>query len=244
MSMFIIPMAGLSSRFFKTGYSVPKYQLKIGNKSMFLWSVESFKKYFSSDKFIFICRDINNTRFFIKDELSKISLINYEIVTLDNPTLGQADTVYQGLNKLSLLNSSEDIYIFNIDSRIEFFQKAEFLNKESVDGYLEVFKCPGDHWSFVEPGENNSVVRTTEKERISDLCSDGLYYFKKISDFVEIFLYAKENKNLSKNELYIAPLFNSLISKNKNIKYELISRGKVIICGTPNEYEDLVSQNM
>lgn len=36
-------------------------------------------------------------------------------------------------------------------------------------------------------GENNKVIKTAEKERISNLCSSGLYCFKKTGDFKEIF---------------------------------------------------------
>lgn len=34
--MFIIPMAGLSSRFFKAGYTKPKYQLDLNGETVFL----------------------------------------------------------------------------------------------------------------------------------------------------------------------------------------------------------------
>ena len=54
--MFIIPMAGLSSRFFKAGYTKPKYQLDLNGESIFAWSVKSFVQYFKSDKFIFHLR--------------------------------------------------------------------------------------------------------------------------------------------------------------------------------------------
>ena len=37
----IIPMAGLSSRFTKSGYTLPKYMLYAGNKSLFRLAVES-----------------------------------------------------------------------------------------------------------------------------------------------------------------------------------------------------------
>ncbi|ECR5117115.1 capsular biosynthesis protein, partial [Salmonella enterica] len=33
--MIIIPMAGLSSRFFKAGYTKPKYELKAHDKTLF-----------------------------------------------------------------------------------------------------------------------------------------------------------------------------------------------------------------
>ena len=244
MSYFVIPMAGLSSRFFKAGYSVPKYQLNINSSSMFLWSVESFKNYYSSDRFLFICRDVYETPAFIEKEINKISLPSYDIAVLEKETLGQADTVYQGLAKMDLLNSDEDVFIFNIDSRIEFFEKPDYVKNGEVDGYLEVFKSDGEHWSFVEPGSNCSVIRTTEKERISDLCSDGLYYFKRISDFTRVFERTRNAGQFSHNELYIAPMYNSLIKSEMNIKYQLVPRSKVIICGTPEEYRAMLNQKV
>ena len=242
MSIFVIPMAGLSSRFFKAGYSLPKYQLSIESSSMFLWSVETFKNYFTSDKFLFICRDVYQTPAFLENEIKKLSLKYCNIAVLEAETLGQADTVYQGLNKVNLLHSDEDIYIFNIDSRIEFFEKPDYAENGEVDGYLEVFKTDGEHWSFVEPGSNCSVIRTTEKERISDLCSDGLYYFKRISDFTSVFEKTRDAGEFNHNELYIAPMYNSLIKDGMKVKYNLVPRSKVIICGTPDDYRAMLKQ--
>ncbi|AFU20145.1 glycosyltransferase family 2 protein [Actinobacillus suis] len=234
--MFIIPMAGLSSRFFKAGYTKPKYQLEIGNETVFSWSVRSFERYFTTDKFIFIYRDVYETQDFLKQEIEKLGISDYELICLPEETLGQADTVYQGINHLP---SDEEIYIFNIDSKIIEFIKPEWVNE--CDGYLEVFKGEGDHWSFAL-AENNSkrVIRTTEKERISELCSDGLYYFKKKSIFESLFLNARKNNITSKNEYYIAPLYNDLIKQNGLVLYDLIEKEDILFCGTPDEYITLL----
>nr|AAK17914.1 EcbE [Pasteurella multocida] len=224
--MFIIPMAGLSSRFFKAGYNVPKYQLKIGKESVFSWSVSSFKKYFKTDKFIFIYRDIYNTRSFIMSEIDKLGIDNYEIICLPSETLGQADTVYQGIKNIKV---DEEIYIFNIDSRISEFIKPVWTDQ--CDGYLEVFKGNGDHWSFALPENttNRKVIRTAEKERISDLCSNGLYFFKNKYIYEKLFINSKENNKKLKNEFYIAPLYNDLISQNGIVFYNLIEKDKTFI---------------
>ncbi|WGE90849.1 glycosyltransferase family 2 protein [Actinobacillus genomosp. 1] len=235
--MFIIPMAGLSSRFFKAGYTKPKYQLEIGNETVFSWSVRSFERYFTTDKFIFIYRDVYETQDFLKQEIEKLGISDYELICLPEETLGQADTVYQGINHLPI---DEEIYIFNIDSKIIEFIKPEWVNE--CDGYLEVFKGEGDHWSFAL-AENNSkrVIRTTEKERISELCSDGLYYFKKKSIFESLFLNARKNNITSKNEYYIAPLYNDLIKQNGLVFYDLIEKEDILFCGTPDEYQILLN---
>lgn len=232
--MFIIPMAGLSSRFFKAGFSVPKYQLTLGSETVFSWSVKSFKNYFESDKFIFIYRDIFDTRNFILSEISSLKIKNFEIICLDDTTKGQADTVYQGLLRI---NSNEELFIFNIDSKIKNFIKPNWLTQ--CDGYLEVFKGEGDNWSFVEPKNRYEVLRTTEKERISDLCSDGLYYFKSRDIYIKTFLEAQNKKYLTKGEYYIAPLYNLLIKNNAKILYYLTNQNNLQFCGTPTEYNDL-----
>ena len=44
--MIVIPMAGLSSRFFKASYDIPKYMLTAHDESLFDHSVKSFSQYF------------------------------------------------------------------------------------------------------------------------------------------------------------------------------------------------------
>ena len=222
--MFIIPMAGLSSRFFKAGYTKPKYQLDLNGETVFSWSVRSFEHYFKTDKFVFIYRDVYETKQFLEKEVVKLGISDYELVCLPEETLGQADTVYQGIANI---DSNEEIYIFNIDSRIIDFIKPEWAAE--CDGYLE---------------ENSRrVIRTTEKERISDLCSDGLYYFKKKSAFEKLFLSAKENQRTAKNEYYIAPLYNDLIEAGSTVFYDLIENYRILFCGTPDEYLQLLKKD-
>lgn len=236
--MFIIPMAGLSSRFFKAGYTKPKYQLDLNGETVFSWAVKSFENYFKTDKFVFIYRNVYETKDFLESELKKLEIADYELVCLSEETLGQADTVYQGISRIK---NDEEIYVFNIDSRIVNFIKPGWV--ADCDGYLEVFKGEGDHWSFAEPdGNTNKVLRTTEKERISELCSDGLYYFKNKSIFESLFLDAKLKGNTTKNEYYIAPLYNELISQGKSVFYDLISADKILFCGTPDEYLALLNK--
>ena len=233
--MIVIPMAGLSSRFFNEGYKVPKYMLDLEGKTVFEWSVSSFKKYFDSDLFLFIIFNHFDTKSFVENELKKMGIKNYTIIVLDEHTKGQADTVYQGIKDL---NIDEEIYIFNIDSRLNKFEKMSDL--EGIDGYLEVFSGEGNHWSFVLPGKNNQVLKTTEKHRISNLCSNGLYYFSSLKKFSE-----KVKSSLEKydgNEIYIAPLYNDYIVEQYKIKYKLVEFNDIEFCGTPQEYNETLKR--
>ncbi|MDQ8951779.1 capsular biosynthesis protein [Acinetobacter rudis] len=221
-------MAGLSSRFFNAGYTLPKYMLALDHQTVFEWSVSSFKQYFETDLFIFVVSDKFDTDVFVKTRAEKLGIKNFQIVKLNHDTKGQAHTVFLGLE-----NALEDeLFIFNIDSKLNNFVKM--TNYLECDGYLEVFKGEGVHWSFVEEGINYTVKKTTEKNRISDLCSDGLYYFKSSELFKEIV--ANKLLEYSNEELYIAPLYNDYISRNKHIKFNLVDISDIDFCGTPQEY--------
>ena len=239
--MIVIPMAGLSSRFFRAGYEKPKYMLEAHGKILFVHSVLSFKKYFNSEAFLFVIRDVHDTERFVSDRAKALGIKNYQIITLSEETRGQAETVYLALKQSG--NIDQPLTIFNIDTfRPNFTFPAE---SRKGSGYLEVFQGPGDHWSFVEPDPSGSgrVQRTTEKVRISDLCSTGLYHYTSCQEFIGAFeLYSQMPKSQwAKGELYIAPLYNLMIKRGNNIYYHLINRDDVIFCGTPSEYQEFTA---
>jgi dTDP-glucose pyrophosphorylase len=78
--------------------------------------------------------------------------------------------------------------------------------------------------------DGNRVVRTVEKEVISDVASTGLYYFAT----KEIFYKAYYDTNHLK-ETYVAPMYNSMILKNMNVGY--FATQTVIPLGTSQEIE-------
>lgn len=234
--MIVIPMAGLSSRFFKAGYTKPKYMLEAHGQSLFSHAVSSFAAYFQQESFLFIVRDVLGTVEFIKQEIAALSIKNAHIFILDKETRGQAETVYLGLQSLPLCN--EAVTIFNIDTFRPAFRHPQKIAE--WDGYLEVFAGEGDNWSFAKPLNNSStkVVETAEKRPISNLCSTGLYYFESIDLFNMAYCdyLGKSASEWEKGELYIAPLYNYLINEKKNIHYHLIERDEVVFCGVPDEY--------
>jgi dTDP-glucose pyrophosphorylase len=235
--MIVIPMAGLSSRFFKAGYTEPKYMLEAHGKSIFRHSVESFSPYFGSEKFLFIIRDVYGTYDFIKKELKDMGVASFDIHVLQEETRGQAETVFLALEQVP---EDESLTIFNIDTfRPGFVFPESCLEK---DGYLEVFEGEGDNWSFIKlsPDDQSVVIETAEKKAISNLCCTGLYHFARTSDFKRAFdVYAsKPIEEWDKAELYVAPLYNVLIQEGLSIGFDLIERKEVIFCGVPQEYID------
>ncbi|PSU88820.1 capsular biosynthesis protein [Photobacterium kishitanii] len=239
--MIVIPMAGLSSRFFKEGYTLPKYMLEANGMSLFDHAVNSFKAYFDKEYFLFIVRDVYQTPAFVKQRAEAIGIKKFKVIVLDHETRGQAETVYFGLQQAKQ-NKNDPITIFNIDTFRPNFIYPEL--KLLGDGYLEVFKGHGDNWSFIKPRsiDSKEVIETAEKRAISDFCCTGLYHFARQQYFEDAFEhYIKLPKGMwEKGELYIAPMYNYLIDNNYSIYYQLIERDEVIFCGTPTEYIEII----
>lgn len=239
-------MAGMSSRFTKAGYTKPKYMLDLNGSPLFDYCVSSFKAYFKTDAFLFIARSEASTELFIKNRCAALGIDEYQIVILDTPTQGQAETVALGLQG-STLTDDYGITVFNIDTiRPRYNHPMEAI--VGSEGYLEVFPGEGDNWSFAElaGNETNLVVRTTEKDPISQWCSTGLYYFLSKPAYLELFNeYSKvEASNCGGGEYYIAPMYNLLIAENKVVKVNKILADEVLFSGIPAEYEALRGQSI
>lgn len=238
----VFSMAGLSQRFIREGFTLPKYMLYAGNKSLFNLAVSGFLHYNKNCKFIFIARNIFDTKLFIEQECKLLGIEEYEIVILDKPTQGQAETVYLGL-ALSKTREDEPITVFNIDTFRHGFRFPKEI--DTWDGYLEVFYGEGPNWSYAKTASATStkVVETAEKVQISNYCSTGLYYFKSAALFNVAFTARNEILQINNTkELYVAPLYNWLIAQNNNIHIHLIDRSAVLFCGIPEEYYDYLKQ--
>ena len=239
--MIVIPMAGLSSRFFKAGFDVPKYQLKVDNDYVFDLALKSFERYFDNELFVIVLRDCFDAKTFVESRLRVLGVQQYIIKVLDFETQGQAETVLLGIETPDISND-EPLFIFNIDTFRYNFTKPDFLN--NCAGYLEVFRGEGEHWSFIEVDAQDNVIRTTEKQRISDLCSDGLYYFASKGLYISLLTDAKVQNLKVNNELYIAPIYNLLIQQGKSIRYHCITNEEIDFCGTPDEYSTLLKKGI
>ena len=226
--MIVFPMLGDSSRFFKAGYLLPKYELPVGEATLFSKAVKTFESYFDSEHFLFLVRKDYRGESFVQREASRLGIKDFSILEFDHKTRGQAESV-----KLGLQNYEGDLplMIFNIDTIRENFTWP----RNFKDGFLEVFESEGDNWSFIKPLDDEYVAQTTEKIRISNLCSNGMYGFSSVSLFRMTF----ENFLMGDfEELYIAPLYNYLIEQGYKINYRIVSKKEIFHCGLPTDYEE------
>ena len=235
--MIIFPMAGLSRRFSERGYTIPKFQLPLWGGHVFDYAVASFAPTFEITPFLFIYRETGGVRAFIEKRTAVLGIKDVRFAELKAATAGQAETVQLGLD-VAEVHDSTPLTIFNIDT----FRRPErspFPLEPDLSGWLEVFRGEGENWSFVRPDSDGSglAAETAEKVAISDLCSDGLYHFATAALFREAL--AAERAAPSAPELYIAPIYNHLISCGHPVGYGEIAKQDLVFCGLPDEYEAL-----
>lgn len=232
----VITMGGLGSRFRKAGYTVPKYMIEAKGKTLFEWSMislDGYKKDVNQYIFIAMKEEGIDMEGFIKEKCQKLEIVNYHLILLDYLTDGQATTATLAEK---YWNKDHALLIYNIDTYVEPGQ----MNSEELkgDGFIPCFKAEGDHWSFVRLDEQERVVEIKEKQRISDHCTLGAYYFKTCDLYKKLYdEYYSEEKNLVKGEKYVAPLYDYLLSKGGEIYISDIAPERVHVLGTPEELE-------
>ena len=230
-------MAGFGERFRAAGYQQEKFRLAHCGEPILYWVLLSFARYFDSAHFVLVARRQQGIENWVQSVCHRLGIHSSEVVSLEQRTRGQAETVRQGLINAQTEPSVGPLFIFNIDT----IRPYVTLPRLDSGGWLETFRGAGDGWSFVMPSatEKGTAEFCTEKERVSELCSTGLYGFADFELFSEAYL-AHTRKPESGRELYVAPLFNEVIRAGHRVRWNWVPDDEqVILSGNPREYESL-----
>ena len=237
----VITMGGLGSRFRKMGYTIPKYMIEAKGRTLFEWSMVSLEGYAKDvSQYIFIALrdDKENVEKFINEKCGKMNLPEYHVILLDRLTDGQATTATLAEQ---YWNPDHALLIYNIDTYVE----AGEMNSGELkgDGFIPCFRAEGDHWSFVRLDEAGKVAEIREKERISDHCTIGAYYFKTCRLYKKLYdEYYGEPRQLVNGEKYVAPLYDYLLSRGGEIFISDIAPDRVHVLGTPEELQAFLEE--
>ena len=237
----VIPMAGAGSRFQKAGFKEPKPLIKVKDRYMFELAVDSFSPIFEkfSYELIFIIQKEHAQEFNMRNIILE-KHPNSKIIELDSLTQGQAQSVLYAKKYINNLNK---LLIFNSDSYCLDEELIECISNHKVEGVISCFHSPSDdeRYSFAKVDEHNYVVQVTEKVKISDWASTGMYYFSKGRDFVRLCEEMIEQEETEKGEFYVMPLYTKMIELGKRVKKTQVK--KYNIFGTPEELEEYLMKN-
>lgn len=230
----VITMAGSGSRFSEAGYSIPKFMIEAKGRTLFEWSLTSLKNLKPIiNTYIFVVREDTNSKEFIISKCKDLGISNIKIVEIKEKTDGQATT---GLLAIPFCSENSGILFFNIDTFIE--PSSLSIYDIKGEGFIPCFYADGDHWSFVKTDAQGKAIEVKEKTRISNNCSLGLYYFSSPNLYQTIYNeFYGDPKNLTKNEKYIAPMYNLMIKKGLPVYINIIDSESVHVLGTPEELE-------
>ena len=233
----VMPMAGRGQRFRDVGVMTPKPLIDVRGKPMYAWATESLPLTLATN-LIFICLEEHlRDGLLTRDIEQRYSPYRPQIVPLTEVTAGQAATV---LTAAHLFDDDAPLIIYNADTycRTQLAERLPAL-EPSVDGVLGVFRAPGDKWSFARVDETGRVVETSEKRRISEWASTGLYYFRRARDFVYYARAMIEANERVNGELYVAPVYNRMIADGRDIRIDVAD--EVWVLGTPEDLAEFES---
>jgi capsule biosynthesis phosphatase len=240
---FVIPMAGEGKRFRNAGFKNPKYMIKVNDKSLFEWAIESLPLSLSK-QIIFVClreheRERQVSKFIRKIMGVKYPKIDYKIRFIPKVTRGQVETV---LACKKYINNNQTLVIYNIDTSFKSSRlktKLLTVRNQNVDGILGGYNSDDPKLSFIKLDSKGFVKRTKEKQVISNIASTGLYIFTKGSDFVEAAEYMIKNSIKSNNEFFVSELYNVLIRDGKKFIVDMAE--EFIPLGTPEDLKNFSS---
>lgn len=120
-------------------------------------------------------------------------------------TAGQLCTVLAARHLFGL----EDLLIASADTLVTSPLDHDLVaaRHEGLQGLISVARLPGDKWSFVRLGDDGKAVEVTEKRRISDLASTGIYWFaggETLLDHADQLIRRGQRSN---GEFFVMPVF-------------------------------------
>ncbi len=229
---FVIPMAGRGQRFVDSGYELPKMLIEARGKTLMEWSIDSLPLELCTNLICIILQE-HEVKFQLSEKINSLygNQVKLQFLVLEGVSRGQAETVYLAKH---LFDNSQELLVFNIDT---YFHSGNIANAllSGSDGVLGAFESHENRFSFARVNNKGVVIRTAEKEVISDLALTGLYHFKNVADFEETVKYHLDNDIRVNNEFYIAPMYNYLIKKGRC--FIIDKTDDHFILGTPDELD-------
>lgn len=232
----IMPMAGEGSRFRNEGWETPKPLIKLHGKELFLRAISSVSNDCIPMKYSFIVRQEHINRYGIDKEIKSI-LPSANIFSVLKTTRGAVETCLMAQKAIA---PNDAILVMDCDLE---FHSQEFLSNiisilskpvEDVNGGILVsFDSNQPRYSYAKTDMHGQVLRTAEKEVISNNALCGAYFFSNAASFFYAAQCLMTDINFNKPEYYVSLLYNYLIKRGDHVGLTKIE--KYYSYGSPEE---------
>lgn len=222
----ILPMAGGGTRFLKGGFECPKPLLPLRGKPFFQWATESVLQTLTPTRLRYVVLQEHIDRFSIDARIRSVYPAA-ELVVLRQVTAGAVLTCLAGCEGLP----EDEAVLFNDCDH--YFRCDELSTVPAqADGALLTFPSHDARFSFAELDGSGTVLRTAEKEPISDRAICGAYYFGSVRVFREAA--TRYLKTCVQSEFFMSGVYNELLAARRTVK--ALQTQEHLSFGTPEEY--------
>jgi RpiB/LacA/LacB family sugar-phosphate isomerase len=237
----VVPLAGKGQRMINAGFKEPKAMINVMGRSILEWSMDSIDV--GANSLSFVVRYDH-----IRDHKIDLWLLARWPQATIFPVSGETQgSMHSCMFATPYLDQSKPLVIFCPD----IWFRPKFCPNEGHfygnDGLILTFKANSKNYSYVSRRPNSNIVEyTREKEVISNEASVGVYCFKNTREWETLAQHIYADAKGTKQELYICPMYNEFILRNKDgVKAQQIE--KIYIMGTPEEklcFEDYIYRFM
>ena len=232
----IMPMAGEGSRFLKEGWTTPKPLIPLHGIPLFKRAIGSVHTEGIQMKYSFIVRQNHIDEYGIDKGIQSF-LPEAKVFSVQQTTRGAVETC---LMAESAIDDNDAVVVMDCDLEFESKRFIELIKaalatsgEEAEGGALVSFESDSPKYSYAEIDENNVVLRTAEKEVISDHALCGAYFFSSGKRFKQVAHQLMNEQNFAKPEYYVSLLYNYLIAAGE--KVHLAPMEEYYSYGTPEE---------
>ena len=230
----VMPMAGRGSRFAKLGFDLPKPLIPLHGRPFFWWATESLRRQTPLAEMVFVVLEEHCSAYGI-DKTVLSFYPEARIVAIPEVTAGAAETAMVGLRQL---RSDGPAAINDCDHAFECPDIGPLVQRlgAGLGGALMSFPSRNPAYSYAAlDAAGERVVRTAEKDPISDNAIGGCYFIGKPRNFDA--LYTEYEKDCPYQELFISGVFNLMIEKGDSvgILHTRLHRS----FGTPDEMQQM-----
>lgn len=230
-------MAGAGSRFAIAGFDVPKPFIEFNNKMMIEHVLESFENV--DAKFILVLQEK-----FLTEQKKQIEILslkhNLEIVTVPKLTMGAAITTLAAHKKI---DKNYDIIFTdsdNIFNKKDITDFIDFARTNNLSGALLTINSDKNCYSYAKVDDEGNLIKTKEKEVISNHAITGVYYFKNLEQFKDSVIDLVVENDLSKGEFYMSNVYNHLKKFTNRIGVFDIKHFDCV--GTPEQLNEYIKR--
>ena len=232
-------MAGEGSRFAKAGWTTPKPLIELRGVPLFQRAIGSVALPGVEMKYSFVVRQehIDNQHI---DRMIQDILPEARIFSVLKTTRGAVETC---LVAEAAIDDDDAVVVMDCDLEFrsvgynQLVSKALSLPADEADGgALVSFESDNPRYSYALVDDGGRVLRTAEKEPISNHALCGAYFFGSGKDFKRIAHQLLDDGTHGKAEFYVSLLYNYLLAEGKIVR--LATMEEYYSYGTPEELKN------